>query len=120
MPRFKDHVKNCEKLGVDKWICDEVNRYMDEPSQRVLGCAHRKYRHELKDCLFIAKTLANGKSREEAQKAYYQSFLACLKHIEDDCKKGGEKCNAFLPCNKVSEMLYNKDLLKRIEGFYRS
>lgn len=81
---------------------------------------HRNYRHGLETCLLIAKTLANDKSPEEASKVCYQSFLACLKHIEDNCKKGGEKCKAGLQCDEVDEMLRNiKALSKQIKSFCR-
>jgi citrate synthase len=118
MPNSKEHVENCERLDIERWICREVNKYMDEPSQRIPGCGHRNYRHRLEDCLSIAKALASGKSREEALKVCYQSLLACLKHIEDDCKRGSEICKASLSRDEVERILRNiQDLSKQIESF---
>ena len=103
MPIFREHIKSCKNFNVPEEICEEVNKEMDEPSQWIPGCKHRKFRHQLNDCNSIAQTLTlkvliESKSKVEASKIFDQAILACKVHIKDDCEEGKEVCKRSLPC----------------------
>jgi hypothetical protein len=110
MPRFENHVRSCRRFGLSREICEEVNRHMDEPFKRIIGCGHRKFRHQPNYCELIAqnfkrKALIEGKSEAEASKIYREAYSACILHIRDDCKKSSRICKRSLSCEKVEKLL---------------
>ncbi len=104
MPTFKKHFRNCRSFDVPEEICGEVNKEMDKPSQRVPGCRHREFRHQVGDCNQIGQMLAReAKNEIEASKIVNQAFLACKIHIRDDCREGEEICKRSLPCREIEK-----------------
>ena len=47
----KEHNEYCKSKGINPRICDETNKWMDEPAKKGGGCAHRKERHGFIDGL---------------------------------------------------------------------
>lgn len=109
MPRFEDHVKSCKMFGLSREICEEVNRHVDEPSKWIIGCGHRKFRHQPNYCELIAqnfkrKALIEGKSEAEASKIYREAYSACILHIRDDCRKSSRICKGSSSCEEVEKL----------------
>lgn len=76
--RFKEHQRACVRAGIDEKICEEVNRWMDEPV-RWLGPWHRAERHSIEDCLRKAIEYAvHGWDKAN------QAFSACILHLALD------------------------------------
>ena len=79
MKTRKEHNEYCESKGINRKVCDETNKWMDEPAKEGGGCAHRKQRHSSVDCVkwaFSARNVQDGIAR----------YRACQIHREADRK----------------------------------
>ena len=85
MKSRKEHNVFCVSKGIHPTVCDKTNRWMDEPAKRGGGCAHRKQRHSLVDCL--KWSLSSGNLREAKE-----HYLACQIHREADRKT--DRCDS--------------------------
>jgi len=97
MANLEIHIQNCMKAGIDKQVCEKINKWMDEPSSWIPGCRHRQYRHSLEDCTSIANQFHDHLKE--------QAILACKIHIRDDCIESKEICKKSLPCKEVNNIM---------------
>jgi len=98
MPRRETHNRVCVSEGIEKDICDRVNRWMDEPSQLNPGCSHRESRHSREDCEQLAQDLYREYSTLGSQVAVQkaeQAYKACQLHREEDKKAESCGCKAL-------------------------
>ena len=79
MKTRREHNIYCESHGVTPKICDQTNKWMDAPAKKGGGCAHRKERHHLIDCIRYS---LSAKNKREAKERYE----ACQIHREADRK----------------------------------
>jgi len=78
MPIRRTHNKYCISEGVEKSLCDKVNKEMDRPSTIFPGCPHREFNHQKRDCFKIAQKFPK-RVRQDVIKA-------CFLHIKLDKK----------------------------------
>jgi len=81
MPNNREHNKICENQGYDKKLCEQINKWMDEPAAEFPGCQHRNFRHGKNDCDSIYEDVF--KKTNDVNKAEQAKEICLLHRIID-------------------------------------
>lgn len=79
---------------------------MNEPSQETPGCRHRKLRHDLETCEYLANLFPEERRRDV--------IVACVGHIHDGCESGRVSASSGTNCDDAPKLL--RELLKEVNA----